>query len=57
MLVTRYYERLLRQHGRTPQALAERAEEKDRSSISIYFKVSSCPSNYRCWILAVGWAI
>lgn len=29
MLVTRYYERLLRQHGRTPQALAERAEDKD----------------------------
>ena len=26
MLVTRYYERLLRQHGRTPQALAERAD-------------------------------
>jgi hypothetical protein len=29
MLVTRYYERLLRQHGRTPQALAERADDKD----------------------------
>ena len=29
MLVTRYYERLLRQHGRTPQALAERADNKD----------------------------
>src|SRR6266508_568277 len=29
MLITRYYERLLRQHGRTPQALAERAEDKD----------------------------
>jgi 2-polyprenyl-3-methyl-5-hydroxy-6-metoxy-1,4-benzoquinol methylase len=29
MLVTRYYERLLQQHGRTPQALAERAENKD----------------------------
>jgi 2-polyprenyl-3-methyl-5-hydroxy-6-metoxy-1,4-benzoquinol methylase len=30
MLVTRYYKRLLRQHGRTPQALAERADDKDR---------------------------
>lgn len=30
MVVSRYYERLLRQHGRTPQALAERSEEKDR---------------------------
>jgi hypothetical protein len=29
MLVGQYYERLLRQHGRTPQALAERAENKD----------------------------
>lgn len=29
ILVTRYYERLLRQHGRTSQALAERAEDKD----------------------------
>src|SRR3954462_15324612 len=29
ILVTRYYERLLRQHGRTPQALAERADDKD----------------------------
>jgi len=29
MLVTRYYKRLLRQHGRTPQALAERADDKD----------------------------
>jgi len=29
MLVARYYEKLLRQHGRTPQALAERAEDKD----------------------------
>src|SRR3954468_8246014 len=29
MLVTRYYERLLRQHGRTSQALAERADDKD----------------------------
>ncbi|MEO7910218.1 MAG: class I SAM-dependent methyltransferase [Roseiflexaceae bacterium] len=29
MLVTRYYERLLRQHGNTPQALAERADDKD----------------------------
>ena len=29
MLVTRYYERLLRQHGKTPQALAERADDKD----------------------------
>src|SRR5262245_63063017 len=29
VLVTRYYERLLRQHGRTPKALAERAEDKD----------------------------
>jgi SAM-dependent methyltransferase len=29
MLVTRYYENLLQQHGRTPQALAERAESKD----------------------------
>jgi hypothetical protein len=29
MLVTRYYERLLRQHGRTPQALAERDDDKD----------------------------
>src|SRR5215216_4568027 len=29
MLVARYYEKLLRQHGRTPQALAERAENKD----------------------------
>jgi len=29
LLVARYYERLLRQHGRTPQALAERAEAKD----------------------------
>jgi 2-polyprenyl-3-methyl-5-hydroxy-6-metoxy-1,4-benzoquinol methylase len=28
-LVARYYERLLRQHGRSPQALAERAESKD----------------------------
>jgi 2-polyprenyl-3-methyl-5-hydroxy-6-metoxy-1,4-benzoquinol methylase len=28
-LVARYYERLLRQHGRTPQALAERAGDKD----------------------------
>jgi hypothetical protein len=28
-LVARYYERLLRQHGRTPQALAERADNKD----------------------------
>jgi len=30
MLVTRYYKRLLRQHGRTPQALAERADDKDQ---------------------------
>jgi SAM-dependent methyltransferase len=29
MLVARYYEGLLRQHGHTPQALAERAENKD----------------------------
>ena len=29
MLVGRYYERLLQQHGRTPQALAERADDKD----------------------------
>jgi len=29
ILVGRYYERLLRQHGRTPQALAERADNKD----------------------------
>jgi SAM-dependent methyltransferase len=29
MLVGRYYERLLRLHGRTPQALAERADNKD----------------------------
>jgi hypothetical protein len=29
MLVSRYYEGLLRQHGRTPQALAERADDKD----------------------------
>jgi 2-polyprenyl-3-methyl-5-hydroxy-6-metoxy-1,4-benzoquinol methylase len=29
MLVSRYYERLLRQHGRTPQALAERDDDKD----------------------------
>ena len=29
MLVTRYYERLLKQHGSTPQALAERADDKD----------------------------
>ena len=29
MLVARYYEKLLRQHGRSPQALAERAEAKD----------------------------
>src|SRR5829696_5563176 len=29
LLVTRYYERLLRQHGRTPQALAERTDDKD----------------------------
>jgi SAM-dependent methyltransferase len=29
MLVARYYERLLRQHGRTPQALAERADDKE----------------------------
>jgi hypothetical protein len=28
-LVRRYYKGLLRQHGRTPQALAERAEDKD----------------------------
>lgn len=28
-LVKRYYTRLLRQHGRTPQALAERAADKD----------------------------
>ncbi len=30
MLVTRYYERLLRQHGRTPQALAEREDDKEQ---------------------------
>src|SRR4051794_27154146 len=29
MLITRYYERLLRQHGRTRQALAERADDKN----------------------------
>jgi SAM-dependent methyltransferase len=29
VLVGRYYERLLQQHGRTPQALAERDENKD----------------------------
>jgi SAM-dependent methyltransferase len=29
MLVARYYHQLLRQHGRSPQALAERAEDKD----------------------------
>jgi hypothetical protein len=29
MAVARYYERLLLQHGRSPQALAERAEDKD----------------------------
>jgi 2-polyprenyl-3-methyl-5-hydroxy-6-metoxy-1,4-benzoquinol methylase len=29
LLVTRYYSRLLRQHGHSPQALAERASDKD----------------------------
>lgn len=42
-LVTRYYERLLRQHGRTPQALAERAEEKDREFYQHLFEGIELP--------------
>jgi len=43
MLVTRYYERLLRQHGHTPQALAERADDKDLEFYQYLFRGIELP--------------
>jgi 2-polyprenyl-3-methyl-5-hydroxy-6-metoxy-1,4-benzoquinol methylase len=45
MLVTRYYERLLRQHGRTPQALAERADDKDLEFYQHLFQGIELPNS------------
>jgi len=44
MLITRYYKRLLRQHGRTPQALAERAEDKDLEFYQHLFQGIALPN-------------
>ena len=52
VLVSRYYERLLRQHGRTPQALAERADDKDLEFYQHLFHRIELPA--RLSVLDIG---
>jgi 2-polyprenyl-3-methyl-5-hydroxy-6-metoxy-1,4-benzoquinol methylase len=52
MLVARYYDRLLRQHGRTPQALAERSEDKDLEFYQHLFHGIELPN--RLSVLDIG---
>jgi SAM-dependent methyltransferase len=52
LLVTRYYERLLRQHGRSPQALAERGQDKDLEFYQHLFHGVDLPA--RLSVLDIG---
>jgi SAM-dependent methyltransferase len=52
ILVARYYERLLRQHGRTSQALAERSEDKDLEFYQHLFQGIELPD--RLAVLDIG---
>ncbi|MBK9714736.1 MAG: class I SAM-dependent methyltransferase [Kouleothrix sp.] len=52
LAVTRYYRRLLQQHGKSSQALAERADDKDREFYGHLFRGAALPQ--RLSVLDIG---